>query len=173
MPRNPFTFNGQPHSLAHLEPFTISVTPKAPGAPTFRVLVNFGHHTFTREVQPGDDPTHLYTVDGDVRCFCPIRHGLSANLPDIVQGSNKAYLSEGYNYLFVENLPGLTGPYAVFFTVQRAGTIKNVDAILRVVSAYEKLALPKRLQAITMATLVSKVVGVAPIVRRRKKRRKK
>ena len=47
------------HDLTHLRPFPITVTPKAQDAPSYRVLVSFGHHTFTRAFDEDvDNPDH-------------------------------------------------------------------------------------------------------------------
>lgn len=173
-----FLFNGAACDLTHLDPFTIAVTPKAPAAPTYKVLVTFGHHTFTRDWKEGvDDEAHKFTAGGDVRCFCPERFPLSQQLPGIVRGgaNGKAYFTQGRNFMFVEGIPGLKGPYAVFFNLERARNLPGVDALMFVVSAYEKPGLPpkNRLQPITVPTLVAKTLGNQQVVRTRKKRRKK
>lgn len=161
---------GVEYDLSHLSPFTVAVTPKSEGAPTYKVLVSFGHHTFSRDWADGD-PRELQVVVGREapRCVCPARVDLSKNLPGIVAGSSsgRAYFSEGRNFLFVENLAGLNGPYAVFFNMER-GRSKGIDATMFVVSAYEKPALPQRLPAITFATLVSKTVAGQRVTRPKK-----
>lgn len=159
------------YDLNHLNPFTLSVTPKMEGAPTFKVLVSFGHHTFTREMN-GWDPVEMKFVHGqEERCFCADRHKHSLELPRIVAGSSagRAYFSQTRNYLLVEHLPGIIGPYAVFFNVERA-RLPGIDATMFVVSAYPKPALPpkNRLGAITFATLVSKTVAGERIKRPKK-----
>lgn len=159
------------HDLAHLDPFTLRVTPRAADAPTFRVLVTFGHHTFTRELRE-DDPAHLkFSHNGDDRCFCPTRHRHSLELPRVVgqAATGRAFFSQNRNFLLVEDLPGLEGPYVVFFNMERA-RIKNIDAAMFVVSAYHKPNLPPRanLGAITFATLVSKTVAGTQVRRPKK-----
>jgi len=152
---------GRPYTLGHLSPFTIAVTPRADGAPSFKVLVTFGHHCFTREWQEGQDDIALrYTVGRDVRCFCTVRHRLSLALPAIVNAAatGKVYFSQDRNYLIVEAVDGLSGPYAVFFKMEKPERVHNADAIMFVVSAYEKRNLParSRLPSISFATLVAK-----------------
>ncbi|HEV2593885.1 MAG TPA: hypothetical protein VGU01_01635 [Sphingomicrobium sp.] len=171
-----FDYKGQVRDLTHLDPFTINVTPKAPGAPTWTVRVSFSHHTFTRELQPGDGPQDEYAVGSDVRCFCTDRYPLSLSLPGIIQANanGRAYFTQGHNLMFVENIPGLQqGPYAIFFNMERARKLKGIDATMFVVSAYEKPGLPpmRSLRAITMPTLVAKTLGQQPITNTRAKRR--
>ena len=170
-----FEYGGQVHNLTHLDPFTIAVTPKAAGAPTWTVRVSFSHHTFTRELRPGDTPEQEYAVGSDVRCFCVDRYPLSHQLPGIIQANanGRAYFAQNRNFMFVENVPGLQGPYAIFFNIERARNLPGIDATMFVVSAYEKLALPpiRSLQAITMPTLVGKTLGSKPITNKRVKRR--
>jgi hypothetical protein len=160
------------YDLSHLSPFTLAVTPKAPDAPTFKVLVSFGHHTFTREITKDDPAEMQFLHKDDARCFCPARHGHSRELPRIVTegASGRAYFSQTRNYLLVENLSGIPGPYAVFFNIQRARSLKAIDATLFVVSAYPKPGLPPKrdLPAITFATLVSKTVAGEQIKRPKK-----
>lgn len=164
-----FESEGLIYDLNHLSPFTIAVTPKANGAPTFTVLLTFGHHCFTREWREGTDDSALrYAIDRDVRCFCPERYALSLALPAIVKAAatGKVYFSQDRNYLIVEAVDGLAGAYAVFFKLEKAGRLHNVDAVMFVVSAYEKRNLPakSRLPSISFATLVAKTVRGEKII---------
>jgi hypothetical protein len=169
---NKFSAGPTDYDLSHLSPFTLSVTPKAAEAPTFKVLVSFGHHTFTRELNAADPLEMRFSHNNDTRCFCPVRHGHSQELPRIVTegATGRAYFSQTRNYLLVENLPGVIGPYAVFFNIERAKNLKAIDATLFVVSAYPKPGLPPKrdLPAITFATLVSKTVAGHEIRRPKK-----
>lgn len=169
---NNFVVAQTSYDLTHLKPFTLTVTPKAENAPTFKVLVSFGHHTFTREIIEHDPPEMRFTHGNDERCFCPVRHGHSLALPRIVNegASGRAYFSQTRNFLLIENLPDVEGPYAVFFNIEKAKNLKGIDASLFIVSAYAKPGLPPKraLPAITFATLVSKTVS-GEQVRRPKK----
>jgi hypothetical protein len=169
---NKFVIGHTSYDLSHLKPFTLSVTPKSDNAPTFKVLVSFGHHTFTRELSEGDPPEMKFSHGSDDRCFCPVRHEHSLALPRIVNegASGRAYFSQTRNFLLVENLPGVEGPYAVFFNIEKAKNLKGVDASLFIVSAYAKPSLPpkRKLPAITFATLVSKTVAREPVRRPKK-----
>jgi hypothetical protein len=160
------------HDLTHLDPFTIGITPKVEAAPTYKVLVSFGHHTFTRAFVEGQDrPAYLYEEGGDARCFCPDRFLASKGLPGLIgtASKGKAYFSQNRNYMLLDQPLG-GAPYAVFFNLERARSIKGVDALMFVVSAYEKPGLPpkRHLPAISYATLVSKVVRGEPVRRPKK-----
>lgn len=168
-PRKPLHINGQIYDLSHLEPFVFLVTPKADGAPTYRVLASFGHHTFTRHVERDDDVASIYEENGDRRCFCPDRYERSLALPKIVRyaaAGGKAYFSQRDNYLLIENFPGMTGPFAVFFNVKRSRQ-KSIDCNMFVASAYEKIGLPplQRLKKISFATLIATVAQGRPVKR--------
>jgi hypothetical protein len=164
--------NGDLYGLSHLQSFTVNVTPKAPDAPTFKVYVSFGYHTFTRTPEASDGALFRITHEGEERCFCHKRHGHSLHLPAIVRGcvNGKVYFSERQNYLIVENLPGVNGPYAVFFNVEKAKS-RDFDAAMFVVSAYEKPDLPplRRLDSITFPTLISKTSSGLQVKRPPKK----
>ena len=155
-----FVIGDVAHDLSHLDPFVMTVAPKAQGAPVYNVLVSFGSHTFTREVSPSDPVAERFVDGSDVRCFCPIRHAHSLNLPRIVRRASvgRAYFSQGRNLLCVDWLPGLEAPYAVFFNLVKSRD-HRLDAAMFVVSAYAKPELPDRLPSVTFATLVSHVVA--------------
>ena len=167
-PWSDVTIAGRVYSTAHLQSFTVNVTPKADGAPTFKVYVSFSSHCFTKEWDDGYPVSHKVRYNGEDRCFCQIRHGRSLHLPAIIRRgvTGRVYFSQRQNYLIVENLPGMNAPYAVFFNIEKANS-KEFDAAMFVVSAYEKPDLPpvNQLPAITFATLVSKTVHGKPIVR--------
>ncbi len=161
---------GRVYDLAHLDPFILPVTPKALGSPTFNVRVSIGCHVFTDKWDPSYTPDLKFTDGLEERCFSTDRYALSQNLPIILKqaSSGKAHFTNIPNTFVVsQNLPGLTGPYAVFFKVTKADSSK-LDARLIVVSAYEKPSLPNRLKAITFATLVSNTVSGKPIKRPKK-----
>ena len=115
---------GRTYGLRHLNPFIVDVTPAGAGALTYSVAVRFGCHTFTREWMGDETPDFRFAHGSEVRCFCPIRYGLSHHLPDIVRRTaafgGKAYFDAKQNYLLIERLPEIEGPYAVFFTMERS-----------------------------------------------------
>jgi hypothetical protein len=160
---------GIEYDLGHLDDSVITVTPKAAGTPAYRVLVSYGCHCFARENKAGDPATHHVPDGKKIRTFCPIRTSHSAHLPAIIAGaqSGVAFFSQKTNMLLVEQLPGVNGPYAVFFNVQQSKQA-SLDAVLFVASAYEKPNLVRAMPAISFTTLIantSKGLAVVPPTR--------
>ena len=161
--------NGQSYDLSHLDPFVMTVTPKAVPPVEYNVLVTFGCHTFTRK-WTDDDPICLrFEHNLEVRCFCEHRCELSMRLPDIVRSAatGRVHFSQYGNYLIVRDIPGLNGPYVCFFNVTRARS-EIFDAIMVVDSAYVKPELPNNLDAVHLSTLVMKTVRGERLPRKRK-----
>lgn len=160
---------GVVYDLAHLDSFRMEVTPKAEGSPTYKVLVQFGCHTFTRDLLPSDTPDYRFADAGHVRCFCPERYGYSKNLPDVIRGAvgGRVYFSDQENFLLAHDLPGVEHPYAIYFDMVRAST-KGHHATMEVVSAYPKPDATRDFPKITFATLVANVAQKKPIVRPKK-----
>lgn len=155
---------GTVYRLSHLTPGSI-VVPAKDGSREFHVKITYGHHVFTRELQPQDTPDFHFKHEKETRCFCLIRHALSIHLPGIFQNAaagGNAYFGETRNFLFAENVPGLQGPYAIFFDIKRAND-KSADAVIFVVSAYHKPNLPAKLPKIRFDTLVRKAAAAEPI----------
>lgn len=151
---------GTVYRLGHLAPASITV-PDKDGSREYIVKVAYGHHVFTREIEPQDTPDFHFAHDGEKRCFCLIRHGLSLHLPTIFQKAakgGKVFFGETRNFLFAENVPGLQGPYAIFFDIKKANET-GVHAVIFVVSAYHKPNLPPRLPKIRFDTLVRKAAS--------------
>ncbi len=172
------TINGIPYDCTHLDSFVMSVTPNTPGALSRRVLVAFGHHCFTRELRVNDPPemvVHHRGHNGDPRCFCTIRYGHSLNLRAILETAKQgmAYFGETQpwrqqNYLLIENLPGLNGPYAIFFDLKKS-TSQNVDVVMLVNSAYPKPKLqPARIPKLPFRVMVATVAAGGQIVKPKK-----
>ncbi|WP_397579594.1 hypothetical protein [Sphingorhabdus sp.] len=166
--RGTITIENIEYDLTHLNPFTIDVTPRVPDAPTYKVLVSFGHHTFTRAFDTGTDRVeYLYCENNDERCFCPDRHLSSKNLRGLIayHSNGKAYFSQRRNYMLLDQPLGGV-PYAVFFNLERATNIAGVDATMFVVSAHPRDNLParNRIPSMSYATLLSKTVRGEQIV---------
>ncbi len=148
---------GVVYDLTHLDPFVFDVTPKAVGAPTYRVLVSFGCHCFARELTP-KDPIEYFVPDGKTgRCFCPIRTDHSRHLPRVIRDASNghAFFGKDKNMLLVEKLPDLAGPYAVFFNVKPSPKA-SIDVAMFVASAYEKPLLVKAMPAVPFTALIAK-----------------
>lgn len=136
----PHNHRGVRFSIDHLDPFRFTLemaaTEKYP-AKSVDVRVGFSCHTFTREPTADDGGLPLYHVR-EGRVFCPVRHGLSLLLPDIVRSlpARSCYFARRDNYFVVET-PALVQAgqeYRVFFDVRKIGT---PDAVLVYVqSAY-------------------------------------
>lgn len=117
--------------MGHLEDTIIQVTS---GAKTFRVLVTFSCHCFTEEIKPHHTPDYHYVYGHERRAFCPVRHGLSHNLPNFIAGlSGKAVYLAGRNNYFIIRSNG--GNYVVFFDVKTA-TNPKYDARIIVQSGH-------------------------------------
>lgn len=164
--RRDITIDGRVYSLTHLQPFTIPVSMQGEGAPTYKLYVSFGTHTFSKKWDAEYPETHKLTDGREERCFCPQRHTHSLQLPTIIQRGilGKVYFSQTRNYLLVHDLRGLNAPYAVFFNMEKAKS-KDFHAAMFVVSAYEKPDLPRKLAKITFNTLMAKTVKGEPIIR--------
>lgn len=161
------TIEGVEYDLAHLDARIIHVTPKAAASPTYKVLVSYGCHCFARDLRAGDPPSHHVADDGGrTRCFCLDRAAYSVHLPRIVRAASSgyAYFSQDHNMVLVERLPGLVGPYAIFFNVRKSRQ-KGVDVNLFVASAYEKPNLPTQLYAIPFTALIATVAHGKVLVR--------
>jgi hypothetical protein len=138
-----YDHNGVVHSLAHVRPFKFITTLPATEkylACTVEIRVGFSCHTFTRVPASGDCGVKPYLVrNGETRMFCPHRHVLSKELPDIIRGLPRrtdCFYAGQQNY-FVVNLPAQLAPtdeYRVFFNFK---PIDDPDAVLLFVqSAY-------------------------------------
>lgn len=159
-----FILDEAEHDLTHLDPFVLHVTPKAENAPTFRILVSFSHHAFTREIKDGDREDEKFGPDHDVRCFCLTRLVLSHSLPKVIASASKGkafFPAKGHarqrNFLLVEVSP-YDPPYLIVFNLDRARSA-DADVVMFVVSAHPRPGLPpkSRMDSISFATLVSKV----------------
>lgn len=150
-----FVVRGTPYDLTHLDPFIMTVRAQAQGAPIRRVFVKFGSHCFTRDVEPHDHKDFHFPDGRSVRTFCPVRHGWSQGLPAIVRAarSGYAYSSRQQNFLLVEPRSG--APYTAFFNLEPARS-KKLDAVMTIVSAYEKPNLPPELPATPFVALVGR-----------------
>lgn len=152
---------GVVYELSHLDPFFLDVTPKADDAPIYRVRVSFGCHTFTRELLPTDTQDFHFSDGRETRCFCPIRHGHSQHLPNMIRfaANGKVHLTPYGNYFVFQNLDGLGVPYAAFFNATKATRSDAFHVAIKVITAFGKGNLPKRPPRVTFATLVAKTAN--------------
>ncbi|MBU6398138.1 MAG: hypothetical protein KGL20_05240 [Rhodospirillales bacterium] len=160
---------GRTYSLSHLQPFTIQVPVNEDGSKTYKLYVSFGCHTFTKKWTDEEAEDHRIRDGGSSRCFCVTRHAQSLSLPAIIHAGvrGRAYFSQKIDYLLVEDFPGLSAPYVIFFRIEKAKS-SDFDAAMFVVSAYEKPGLPKNLPRILFKTLLDKTVKNQKIIRPKK-----
>jgi hypothetical protein len=150
------------YKFDHLDPFTIEVTPK--DGRTYKVRVSFGFHTFTRELK-AEDGLDLHIRHGnETRCFCHDRYRLSFELKDMIcyAAKGRVYFSQNSNFLIVESVSDESGPFIAVFNIQKAKDDGH-DVAMFVTSAHLRPALPKRLPAVTFATLMDYKVRGRPL----------
>jgi hypothetical protein len=150
--------DGTEYDLTHLDDAVIDVGTKTDPTVTFRVLISYGCHCFTREVQLLDPVSHRIADGAKWRSFCPIRTRLSKTLPGLIRDAadgGLAYFSDGVHMLLVDDVTTDKGPYAVFFKTVKAHQ-KNLDVVLFVVSAYLKPELAERLPAVPFVSLIER-----------------
>jgi hypothetical protein len=172
MTRGLITIANEGYDCSHLDPFIFNIPQKVEGERGYRVLVSFSHHTFTRSFEDGVDPVDfLYVEHGDRRCFCQDRYLASKTLPNLIktQSVGKAFFAQKENFMLLEQPYG-GAPYAVFFSIEKARGAGGADAVMFVMSAYEKPNLPprSRLPSISFRTLVHKKVRGEKIVKPKK-----
>lgn len=172
MSRGTISIDGEDYDCSHLDPIVVHLAPHENGVRGYRVLVSFGHHTFTRAFVEGTDPVEfLHVEDGEQRCFCQDRYLASKALPQLIQyhAGGKAFFAQKDNFMLLEQPLG-GAPYAVFFSIERAKGSAGADALMFVKSAYEKPGLParSRIPSISFKTLVHKKVTGQPIRRPKK-----
>ncbi len=115
------------YSVDHLHPFRFTLQMEATGQHPARIVdirVGFSCHTFTRDATAEDAEVVPYLVRGyETRVLCPVRHGLSLSLPDIVRSlpERRCYFAGDDNYLTIGGNPQLAAAqeYRVFFDVRQ------------------------------------------------------
>lgn len=120
-------------------PYRMSPTPIHPET-LLNLHVVFGMHTFTRRIEPDDDPRDRYSDDRESRTFCQVRYGLSKLLPGIVQELDQrqcgfARSKSGFvNYLTVDVRDAER--YGVFFNMRALRKYGPHSMELAILSAY-------------------------------------
>lgn len=135
--------DGVIYRLDHLYPFEMTYILGASGAHPLRCVVlhvRFGLHTFTRRLEPPDDPGDRYSDAHEIRTFCPERHALSRRLPAIVRDLDRrpcgfARSQRGVvNYVTVDTRAG--SRYGVFFNLRKLSRLGPDALELAILSAY-------------------------------------
>lgn len=144
---------GVEYPLGHLDNFRFQVFA---GANTYTIETIFGCHCFTEEVKTHHTPDWLYHHRGERRAFSIERYDLSKSLPQLViaLGGKSVYYTKGANYFFMRAVPGLVGPYVVFFDTFKSTKKPDVDVILNIQSAYCKPKMAARAAPVAFPVLV-------------------
>lgn len=118
--------DGAEYSLAHLHPqrFTLSFAAlRGYPARDVEIRVGYSSHAFTIRCPNGVQAHHPYSKPNEPRVFCPVRYGLSLELPAIITSleTRKCYATSRKNYFIVEQVAGLLPAleYWVFFDVRK------------------------------------------------------
>jgi hypothetical protein len=162
------------YPLGHLDDFVLHVPRPDGNGRDYRVLVDIGHHAFSRDLRPDDTEEMIVGPPNDRRCFCLERYPLSLHVPGIIRAGigDKAYFGEvqpyrPQNYLVIENLAGVEGPYAILFNMTKSRQTP-IDAVMFVTSAYAKPKMRRDLPMIRFANLVNLTVQEIAIKRPKK-----
>lgn len=160
----PIIHNGNPVSLDHLAPTSFACPCEGIGR-DLEIGVSFRNHCYTEKFDPlahSKDQIVLFDGFQRPRVFCPIRHGLSFQLPDKIRelpGQKVFQTAERRNFVYAVTLQMTNQLYEIFFMLQRAEKAEGMDLRLTVESAYPVNAqspLPKRPQAIRFGILALK-----------------
>lgn len=136
------------------------------------IRVHFQNHCYTEAFNPAQhskDQIVCYDAPDRPRVFCPIRHRLSFELPNHIEGLPKWRVNqtrERRNFVFVVPLKISNQVYEIYFMLQRALSDDKADLRLTVESAYpvdDVSPTPKRPGAIRFMVLAQKVLRNEPI----------
>lgn len=153
--------DGKGLDFGHLEPFEFQcVTSERPKGAT--IGVRFSNHCFTEAYDPAKHEGRPIHMDGNrQRAFCPVRYGLSVQLPELVRAlpEGHVFMTPETNYVRVELGGGVE--YRMFFNMRRAGKGTGHDISMYVESAYQpdEGALPtNRMQKVRFKVAVDKLI---------------
>jgi hypothetical protein len=161
----PIIHNGKEMPIDHLAPFTFPCPCPDIGR-DLMIRSICANHCYTEKY----DATCHATADiiltegaGRHRVFCPIRYGLSFQLPALITNlpQHKVHQTgQTRNYVYVVPLQVGGQHYEVYFMLQRASAADGADLRLTVESAYPNGGsnLRKRPRAIRFAILAHKVL---------------
>jgi hypothetical protein len=153
-------FEGETVDLGHLDEFVMAVETQArPKGVTVRV--RFSNHCYSERFDEALHADRPIVMDHkNKRAFCPIRHAMSKQLPDLVRGlpESHVYMTPEANYVKIALAEGVE--YRVYFNLRRAGG--GIDLNLFVESAYapddDALAAAK-MQKVRFKVLVDTVLS--------------
>ena len=162
----PFLHNGELVPLDHMAPTSFGCPCEAIGR-DLMIGVIFRSHCYTEKFDPlvhSKDRIVLYDAPNRPRVFCPIRHALSFQLPELICAlpSKKVFqTTQRRNYLYTVKM-ALNGQiYEIYFMLQRAEKEEGIDLRLTVESAYPvpvPSQLPRRPNKIRFSVLALKIL---------------
>jgi hypothetical protein len=167
----PILHNGEEMPIEHLAPMYVKYDCTVIGRGIV-VRVIFANHCYTEEFDPqahAKEQIILYDAPDRPRIFCPIRYGLSKQLPEIITELHTKRVhqtSQRRNYVYALHLRVENRLYEIYFMLQRAQADELADLRLTVESAYPVAAptiLPKRPNNIRFAILAAKVLRNQPV----------
>lgn len=134
--------DGTEHSIAHLAPGKTITCACKEMERDLVIRVIYTNHCYTENFDPkkhNEEEILIKEAKDRHRVFCPIRHGLSHKLPEILADlpNRKVHqTAQGRNYVFVVPLEVEGQMYEVYFMLQRASKDDEADLKLTVESAY-------------------------------------
>ena len=162
-------YNGALVALDHLDPLTFGC-PCPEIERDIRIGVIFANHCYTEQFDATKhSENQIILREGDRgRVFCPIRHGLSVRLPEIITSlpDKKVHQTpEARNYVYAVPMEIEGQNYEVFFMLQKHKAA-DLDLRLTVESAYPVTGPPivrKRPGAIRFRVLAYKTLRGEPV----------
>lgn len=156
-------YEGQAVELAHLDGFDLEFGTQARPLGV-RIRVRFSTHCYSEtfdEAEHGDRPVVMDHNDRK-RAFCPVRHEMSKQLPDLVRGlpDSHVFMTPEGNYVRITLGEGVE--YRMFFNLRKAGEKVEADLSLYVESAYaptQKVLAASAMQKVRFKVLVDKVLS--------------
>jgi len=166
----PIIFDGMEFSISHLGPMTIACPCPDIGR-DLALGVDFTNHCYTERFDAERHAAEQIIVrdGGGHRVFCPIRHGLSFRLPGIITllpGEKVYQTAQERNFVFAASLDIEGKDYEVFFMLQRAEKVPDMDLRMTIESAYPvdvPSSRPRRPNSIRFKVLAHKVLLRKPV----------
>lgn len=182
MPRPPFVYQSNTHSLAHLEPFVYTyIVTAVKNKPERRyvVYVEFTLHCFTKTQQATDDPALFYCFDrdGSPRSFNLERWNLSIQLPGIIRGlltqrvhftaERKGKHRDNFITVPLVQQNGSAVNYEVYFKVFKPGRKTYLEVESAYTRAVDSSNAPSLGRKIGFAVILQKIFNGEPLFKLR------
>jgi hypothetical protein len=133
--------DGREVDIGHLAPRMVAC-PCEPIGRDLTIRVVYKNHCYSEafcEARHAKEEILFYDSPESPRVFCPIRHGLSHQLPALIERlpSQKVHQTpEARNYVYVVSLRVSNQIYEIYFMLQRAQPEDEADLRLTIESAY-------------------------------------